>query len=78
MRVSVPTNLSLQYSEAGARRVIYWLDAWIVTYAALGLLAIAFGARYLMALWQHFRRVALCRPARPPRLFRIAEVQQSP
>jgi hypothetical protein len=54
-------NLTYQSKRLGMDEVagIGQWGAWIYAYAALGILAAAFGAKYLTALWRHFRQVTI-------------------
>jgi hypothetical protein len=54
-------NLTYTAKHFGAHQLPFvgqW-NAWIVAYAALGLLATVLAAKHLMALWKHFRPVAV-------------------
>ncbi|MEX2124579.1 MAG: hypothetical protein WD795_11865 [Woeseia sp.] len=59
--VQLHENLTYMARHFGLSRISFvgeW-GAWIIAYAALGLLGVALGAKHLNALWRHFNSVAV-------------------
>ena len=59
--VQIHENLTYMSRDAGLSELSFighW-GAWIVAYAVLGLIGLAFGARHLWALWRNFRPIAV-------------------